>query len=117
VFGLLLLEQCQCLPFAIMRVISLLYFDWASGHWQQTNFCYQSLRRVGGREPESQHWSLDGGEAPSQSGQGGHDGVSSCSHQYNTTSEKIFYFYFFFSSQALRSFPGSLNQCFKVCKC
>ena len=40
-----------------------------------TNLCYQSLRRVGEREPESHSQTLDGGEAPSQSGSGGHDGV------------------------------------------
>ena len=58
-----------------------------------TNYYYQSLRRVGGREPECHSQTLDGGETPSQSGSGGHDGVTFSSPENNTILKKLFLFY------------------------
>ena len=60
----------------------------SSSDSNSTNYYYQSLRRVGEREPEWLHKTFDGGKAPSQSVGGGHDGVSFSSHHPS----KIFIF-------------------------
>ena len=64
-----------------------------------TNYYYQSLRRVGGREPECHSQTLDGGETPSQSGSGGHDGVTFYSPKLSKILllQKIFIFIFLFA--------------------